>query len=208
MSLAVRSTSRDPVVFVVDDDLSMREALESLFRAAGFPVECFASARQFLLRPPTDSAACLVLDVRMPDLGGLELQHELTRSSREVPIIFLTAHADVPTAVRAVKAGAVEFFPKPFDDEELLRTVRKVLEREQRALAERGELAELRARRARLSERERQVMALIAMGRLNKQIAVELGVSENTIKAHRRHIMKKMGAASFAKLAFILARLG
>jgi len=193
---------------VVDDDLSMREALGSLFRAAGFRVECFESARHFLSRPPTDSAACLVLDVRMPELSGLELQQVLTGSSREVPIIFIAAHADVPMAVRAVKAGAVEFFPKPFRDDELLEAVCKALEREQRALAKRAELAELRARRARLSERENQVLAHIALGRLNKQIAVDLGVSENTVKAHRRHIMKKMGAPNFAKLAFILARLG
>ncbi|HEU4625920.1 MAG TPA: response regulator [Steroidobacteraceae bacterium] len=197
----------DPVVFVVDDDASMREALAGLIAASGLQVECFASAREFLRQPPRNAPSCLVLDVRMPDVGGFELQRDLVASGREVPVIFITAHGDIPMAVRAMKAGACEFLPKPFHGDQLLAAIREALERDRQAREQGAELARLRERGRRLTARETQVMARIARGKLNKQIAAELGISENTIKAHRRHIMRKMGATSFAELVVMMQRL-
>jgi FixJ family two-component response regulator len=170
-------------------------------------VVCFASAQEFLLHPVAMQPSCLVLDVRMPGVGGLELQHELVELGRQIPVVFITAHADIPTAVRAMKAGALEFLPKPFRSDELLAAIRQALERDRLALEQRTRMALIRERRDRLTDRERQVMVRIAGGRLNKQIAAELGVSENTIKAHRRHIMKKMGATTFAELILMIERL-
>ena len=197
----------EPVVFVVDDDQSMREALAALLAANGLKAECYESAQAFLSQPRRAVPACLVLDVRLPGLGGLELQRELAASGRQLPIVFVTAHGDIPMAVRAIKAGAAEFFPKPFDDEKLLAAVREALERDRRALASRTEAARVSERRGRLTDRESQVMGCIGVGKLNKQIAAELGVSENTIKAHRRHLMKKMGAANFAELMLMIGWL-
>jgi FixJ family two-component response regulator len=197
----------EPVVFVVDDDASVREALTSLIGSAALKVECFASAMEFLHRRPTDNPSCLVLDVRMPGLSGLELQQQLADREHQVPIIFISAHGDIPTAVRAMKEGAVEFLPKPFREDELLNAIRQALDRDVVALAEHAEILRLRARYARLTARQCQILALIVEGNLNKQIAAQLGLSENTVKVHRHRIMEKMDVGSVAKLARMMARL-
>jgi FixJ family two-component response regulator len=197
----------NPVIFVVDDDASMREALAGLIAASGLRVECFASAHEFLRRAVPDTPSCLVLDVRMPDVGGFELQHELAAAGRDMPVIFITGHGDIPMAVRAMKAGAFEFLPKPVRGEDLLTAVHQAIERDRQARTQSAEVALARQRRDRLTAREIEVMARIARGKLNKQIAGELGVSENTIKAHRRHIMKKMGVANIAELIVMIERL-
>ena len=185
----------------------MREAIAGLIAANGLRVECFESAGAFLSRPENDAPACLVLDVRMPGLGGFELQRELAVAGRELPVIFITAHGDIPMAVRAMKAGAAEFLPKPFEEGALLSAVRQALERERHSLTRRIEQAQIRERRNRLTDRELQVLSSIGLGKLNKQIAAELGVSENTIKAHRRHLMKKMGAANFPELVLMMGQI-
>jgi FixJ family two-component response regulator len=197
----------DPIVFVVDDDASMREALANLVSSVSLRVECFASSTEFLRRGRSESPSCLVLDVRLPGLSGLELQRRLARAEPHIPIIFISAHGDIPMAVRAMKAGAVEFLPKPFRDEELLDAVRQALERDQAARAERTNLSQIREHHAQLTARQRQVLSLVLKGRLNKQIAAELGLSENTIKVHRRHIMKIMVAPSLADLVRMSERL-
>ena len=197
----------DPLIFVVDDDALMREALAGLIAASDLRVECFASAHEFLRRAIPDTPSCLVLDVRMPDVGGFELQHELAAEGRDLPVIFITGHGDIPMAVRAMKAGAFEFLPKPVHGEDLLMAIGQALERDRQARARRAEFALLRQRRDRLTHREVEVMTRIARGKLNKQVAAEFGLSENTIKAHRRHIMEKMGAESFAQLVAMLQRL-
>lgn len=195
-------------MFVVDDDASVREALGSLLGSAAMRVESFASAREFLRHPRGEGPSCLVLDVSMPDVSGLELQRELTGVGQQLPIIFITAHGDIPTAVQAMKAGAVEFLSKPFAENALFDAIRHALERDRTDQARRAELAGLNARRERLTPREREVMARIARGRRNKQIAAELGLSENTIKVHRHHIMEKMGVSTFAELMRLIERLG
>jgi FixJ family two-component response regulator len=197
----------DPVVFVVDDDPSVRQALASLVGSVALHVECFASAAEFLHRRPTDNPSCLVLDVRMPGLSGLELQRRLAHREHRIPIIFISGHGDIPMAVRAMKEGAVEFLPKPFREEELLSAIRAALDRDVAALAERAEMLSIRARYARLTARQCQILAQIVEGRLNKQIAAQLGLSENTIKVHRHRIMEKMGAGSVAKLTRMMAQL-
>ena len=197
----------DPLIFVVDDDALMREALAGLIAASDLRVECFASAHEFLRRAIPDTPSCLVLDVRMPDVGGFELQHELAAEGRDLPVIFITGHGDIPMAVRAMKAGAFEFLPKPVHGEDLLMAIGQALERDRQARARRAEFALLRQRRDRLTHREVEVMTRIARGKLNKQVAAEFGLSENTIKAHRRHIMEKMGAENFAQLVAMLQRL-
>lgn len=202
-----RLSRPDSVIFVVDDDAFMREALAGLMVASALRVECFASAREFLRRAAPDTPSCLVLDVRMPDVGGFELQHELAAAGRDMPVIFITGHGDIPMAVRAMKAGAIEFLPKPIRGEDLLTAIDQALERDRQARAQRAELALLRQRLHRLTVREVEVMTLIARGKLNKQVAAEFGISESTIKAHRRHIMEKMGAQSFAQLVAMAERL-
>ena len=197
----------DPMVFVVDDDASMREALASLLGSVALRVQCFASPVEFLRTRPSDSPSCLILDVRMPGLSGLELQRLLARMERQIPIIFISAHGDIPMAVRAMKAGAVEFLPKPFRDEDLLDAIRQALDRDAAARADRAELSRIRGRHARLTARQRQVLSLVVDGKLNKQIAAELTLSENTVKIHRRRIMETMNAASVAKLVHMMARL-
>jgi FixJ family two-component response regulator len=192
--------SADSIVFVVDDDASMREALANLFSSVSLRVECFASSTEFLRRGPSEIPSCLILNVRLPGLSGLELQRRLASAEPHIPIIVISAHGDIPMAVRAMKAGAVEFLPKPFRDEELLDAVRQALERDQAARAEHTKLSQIRARHAQLTTRQCQVLSLVLKGRRNKQIAAELGVSENTIKIHRRHIMEVMGAPSLADL--------
>jgi FixJ family two-component response regulator len=197
-----------PTVFVVDDDPSMRESMASLLASAAVRVETFASAREFLRHPRGEGPACLVLDVSMPDISGLELQRELTGAAQPIPIIFVTGRGTVPMAVQAMKAGAVEFLLKPFAADALFEAIRDALERDRTDRARRAELTGLHARRERLTRREREVMALIARGRRNKQIAADLGLSENTIKVHRHHIMEKMGVATFAELMRLIERLG
>jgi FixJ family two-component response regulator len=195
-------------VFVVDDDPSIRESLSCLLQSAAMRVETFASARDFLRHPRGEGPACLVLDVGMPDLSGLELQRELSVLPPPIPIIFVSGRGTVPMAVEAMKAGAVEFLLKPFAETALFEAIHSALDRDRSERARRAEIVSLRARRERLTRREREVMALIARGRRNKQIAAELGLSENTIKVHRHHIMEKMGVATFAELMRLIERLG
>jgi FixJ family two-component response regulator len=190
----------EPIVFVVDDDLSFRRSVERLIRLAGFKVQPFASAREFLAAETPNVPACLVSDVRMPGLSGLDMQRELTQIGRHIPIIFITGHGDIPTSVRAIKAGAVEFLTKPFRERELIEAIEQALERDRLARIEHEKLAELRERYKSLTPRERQVMAHVASGMLNKQIAGKLNTVEKTIKFHRAHIMEKMAAGSLAEL--------
>jgi FixJ family two-component response regulator len=197
-----------PIVFVVDDDISVRESLELLLRCEGWEPEMFASARQFLNRPRPVVPSCLVLDVFLPGLNGLDLQQRIALERTDMPIIFITGKGDVPTSVRAMKAGAVEFLTKPFKDDVLLGAIRESLERSRLALTREMEMHTLRNRHASLTHRERQVMALVVSGLLNKQIGGELGISEITVKAHRGQVMRKMQADSVAELVRIAVRLG
>jgi FixJ family two-component response regulator len=196
-----------PIVFVVDDDVSVRESLELLIKSAGWQPELFASAQEFLSRPHAGVASCLVLDVTLPGLDGLELQRRLA-DRNDLPIIFITGHGDVPMSVQAMKAGAVEFLTKPFKDDVLLQAVQSALERSRVALHLDSEMRALRNRYDSLTQRERQVMALVVSGRLNKQVGGELGISEITVKAHRGMVMRKMRARSLPELVNIAARLG
>jgi len=196
-----------PIVFVVDDDVSVRESLELLIRCEGWQAEIFASADEFLSRPRALVPSCLILDLSLPGLSGLDLQKRITSERTDIPIIFITGHGDVPSTVQAMKAGAVEFLTKPFTDEALLSAIRQALERSRDALLEDLELQKLRDRYASLSLRERQVMALVASGLLNKQVGSELRISEITVKAHRGRVMQKMKADSLAELVEMAGRL-
>jgi FixJ family two-component response regulator len=200
-------TSRTPMVFVVDDDVSVRESLELLIQCAGWHSETFASAEEFLARPPAHVPNCLLLDVSLPDLNGLELQQRIAGDRVDMPIIFITGFSDVPMTVRAMKAGAVEFLTKPFREEVLLAAIGAALERSRGALGQEAEIRELRARHDSLSPREREVMALVVSGLLNKQIGGELHISEITVKAHRGQVMRKMRAGSLADLVRMSPRL-
>lgn len=200
-------TPEDGIVFVVDDDPSVRGGLARLFKSVGLAAEVFASAREFLERAPAEGPACLVLDVRLPELSGLDLQAELARAGVAIPIIFITGHGSVPISVRAMKAGAADFLEKPVDEQQLLDAVHRALERDRRARQERAEVAERRRRLESLTPRERQVLAYVVVGRLNKQIAAELGTSEKTIKVHRARVMEKMNVASLAELARLAEKL-
>jgi FixJ family two-component response regulator len=197
-----------PIVFVVDDDISVRESLEALIGQEGWQPETFASAREFLLRPRTLTPSCLILDVSLPDLNGLDLQEQIAGDRGDMPIIFITGYGDIPMTVQAMKAGAVEFLAKPFSDDTMIAAIRSAIERSQAALEAEANLLELRDRYNSLSRREREVMALIVSGLLNKQVGGELGISEITVKAHRGRLMQKMGARSFAELVKMHARLG
>jgi FixJ family two-component response regulator len=197
-----------PLVFVVDDDVSVRESLELLIRSAGWLPEMFETAQQFLARPRPIVPNCLILDVNLPDLNGLDLQKLISVERTEMPIIFVTGYGDVPMTVKAMKAGAVEFLTKPFNDEAMLTAVGLALDRSRTALVLETEMEALRGRHASLSRREREVMALVVTGLLNKQVAHELGISEITVKAHRGKVMEKMQAASFADLVNLAGRLG
>jgi len=196
-----------PIVFVVDDDVWVRESLETLIHDEGWQPETFASAQEFLDRPRTFIPSCLVLDFSLPGLNGLELQKRVAVERTDMPIIFITGHGDIPMSVGAMKAGAVEFLTKPFNDEVLLVAIRQALERSRLALAQEAVLQELRDRYASLTPRERDVMALVASGLLNKQVAGELGITESTVKAHRGQVMQKMKANSTADLVKMTAKL-
>jgi len=196
-----------PIVFVVDDDVSVRESLELLTQHEGWQSETFASAREFLDRPRALVPSCLLLDISLPDLNGLELQKRVAVERRHMPIIFITGYGDIPKSVQAMKAGAVEFLTKPFNDEVLLTAIRQALERSRLTLAQEAEIREIRNRYASLTPREREVMALVVSGLLNKQVGGELGISEITVKAHRGQVMQKMKANSVADLVKMAARL-
>ena len=196
-----------PIVFVVDDDVWVRESLETLIRDEGWQPETFSSAQQFLDRPRALTPSCLVLDISLPGLNGLEVQKRVAVERTDMPIIFITGHGDIPMSVGAMKAGAVEFLTKPFNDEVLLTAIRQALERSRLALAQEAEMQELRDRYASLTPREQDVMALVVSGLLNKQVAGELGITESTVKAHRGQVMQKMKANSVADLVKMTARL-
>jgi FixJ family two-component response regulator len=196
-----------PIVFIVDDDLSVRESLELLVDSAGWQPESFACAQEFLARPRPLVPSCLVLDVDLPDLSGLDLQKRIAAERIDMPIIFITGYGDVPTSVQAMKAGAVEFLTKPFRDDVLLSAIRHAIERSRAALGHEAEMRALRDRHESLTLREREVMALVVAGLLNKQVGGELGISEITVKAHRGKMMRKMRASSLAALVNMAARL-
>ncbi len=196
------------IVFIVDDDISVRESLETLIGFAGWQVETFVSAEEFLARPRTVVPSCLVLDVSLPDINGLELQKLIAPDRIDMPIIFVTGHGDIPMTVQAMKAGAVEFLTKPIDDDALLNAIGHAIERSSAALGDEGEMRALRERYTSLTPRERDVMKLIVTGMLNKQVGLKLDISEITVKAHRGKVMQKMKADSLADLVKIAVRLG
>ena len=196
-----------PIVFVVDDDVWIRESLQTLLQDEGWQPETFASAQEFLDRPRPLTPSCLVLDVSLPGLDGLELQKRIAAERTDMPIIFITGHGDIPMSVGAMKAGAIEFLTKPFSDEVLLTAIRQALERSRLALTDQATIKELRDRYGSLTPREQDVMRLVVSGLLNKQVADELGITESTVKAHRGQVMQKMKANSLADLVKMTARL-
>ena len=202
-----RNSDATPIVFVVDDDVSVRESLELLIRHEGWRAEIFASADEFLSRPHALVPSCLILDLSLPGLSGLDLQKRIATERTSLPIIFITGHGDITSSVQAMKAGAVEFLTKPIPDDALLNAVRHALERSRIALDQDAEMQRLHDRYSSLSHRERQVMALVVSGLLNKQVGSELGISETTVKAHRGRVMQKMKADSLAELVEIAGKL-
>lgn len=199
-------TEPAPVVFVVDDDPSVRRAIKRLVESVGLRVEAFGSAQEFLRNELPDTPSCLVLDVRLPGISGLDFQRQLAETNIHIPIVFITAHGDIPMTVRAMKAGAIEFLTKPFRDQDLLDAIQLALERDNTRRAQETEVAKLRQRYEWLTPRERQVLPLVVSGLLNKQIAAEIGTSEATVKVHRSQLMRKMGAESLAELVRMSAK--
>jgi FixJ family two-component response regulator len=197
-----------PIVFVVDDDPSIRRAIKRLIGSVGLQVELFGSAAEFLRTKRPDVPSCLVLDIRLPGISGLDFQRELATANMNIPIVFISAHGDIPMTVRAMKAGAVEFLTKPFRDQDLLDAVHLGLERDRAKRQQEAELAMLRKRVDSLTPREREVLPLVVSGLLNKQIATEIGTSETTVKVHRSQLMRKMGASSLAELVRLAERIG
>jgi FixJ family two-component response regulator len=206
--MAGKITGASPVVFVVDDDASVREALRSLFRSVDLQVETFGSASEFLRTRLPDVTGCLVLDVRLPGLSGLDFQTELAKAGIHIPIVFLSGHGDIPMSVKAIKAGAVEFLTKPFRDQDMLDAIRIALEKDGARREEDKRRSELRNRFDSLSAREKEVIGLVTAGLMNKQIAHQMGVAEITVKMHRGSVMRKMGAKSLAELVLIADTLG
>jgi FixJ family two-component response regulator len=203
-----KATELPPAVFVVDDDASVREALDSLFRSIGLQAKTFGSAAEFLQNKLPDAPSCLVLDVRLPGLSGLDFQTELAAAGLHIPIIFMTGHGDIPMTVKAMKAGAVEFLPKPFRDQDMLDAVQQALERDRERRERNSGLDKLKSSFDTLTPREQEVMGLVTAGLMNKQVAGEIGVSEITAKVHRGSIMRKMGAKSLAELVRMADALG
>jgi FixJ family two-component response regulator len=203
-----KATELPPAVFVVDDDASVREALDGLFRSIGLQAKTFGSAAEFLQNKLPDAPSCLVLDVRLPGLSGLDFQTELAAAGLHIPIIFMTGHGDIPMTVKAMKAGAVEFLPKPFRDQDMLDAVQQALERDRERRERNSGLAKLKSSFDTLTPREQEVMGLVTAGLMNKQVAGEIGVSEITAKVHRGNIMRKMGAKSLAELVRMADALG
>jgi FixJ family two-component response regulator len=201
-------TEQPPIVFVVDDDASIRDALKSLIRSVGLKVELFGSAREFLQAKRPDAPSCLVLDVRLPGKSGLDFQRELAEANIPIPIIFVTSYGDIPMSVRAMKAGAVEFLTKPFRDQDLLDAIQVGLERDRARRQRQAEVAKIRKRFDSLTPRERAVLPLVVSGLLNKQVAAEIGTTEATVKVHRSQLMKKMGADSLPELVRMAERVG
>lgn len=200
--------AEDGVIYIVDDDPAVRKSVERLLRGAGYPVETFGSAAEFLERRHENGPGCLVLDVQMPDLSGIELQQHLARLKNSLPIVFITAHGTIPVSVQAMKGGAVDFLEKPFNSEALLKAISKALVRARRVKTEEHALEKLRGCMDTLTRREQQVFSLVTLGMLNKQIASRLGTAEKTIKAHRANVMQKMGAKSLADLVRVAEKLG
>jgi FixJ family two-component response regulator len=201
-------TALQPTVFIIDDDESVRKGLSRLLRSAGFAVETFATAEQFLEREHYEGIGCLVLDVRMPGISGIDLQDELSKAAYSMPIVFITGHGNIPMSVHAMKKGAVDFLAKPFDDEELLQAVRAAIEKDTEGRTEHSEVLDIQGRLELLTPREYEILRYVITGMLNKQIAYELGISEKTVKVHRGHIMEKLDVGSVADLVRLAEKVG
>ena len=208
MPLGPRHSTLDPTVFIIDDDASVRKSLSRLLRSAGYTAETFSSAEEFLRREHYDGVGCILLDVRMPGLSGMDLQKELNKADYHMPIIFITGHGDIPMSVEAMKGGAVDFLTKPFDDEELLQTLRIAIGKDQTARAEYTEVHEIRNRIELLTPREKEILRYVVTGMLNKQIALKLDIAEKTVKVHRGRVMEKLGVDSVAELVRLAEKAG